>query len=108
MHQNYKFNNTKYGPWRETWPGFRDQNFPEWGNVKGIFPYTAGKFRWRGRVRSISSKDAIAFIDYLTSMATNMNFGLIAARMAKGIRHFMYRRPTLYPLEIAVDFLKSP
>ncbi len=21
---------------------------------------------------------------------------------------FMYRRPTLYPLEIAVDFLKSP
>ncbi len=21
--------------------------------------------------------------------------------------HFMYRRPTLYPLEIAVDFLKS-
>jgi hypothetical protein len=22
--------------------------------------------------------------------------------------YFMYRRPTLYPLEIAVDFLKSP
>jgi hypothetical protein len=38
MHQNYKFNNTKYGPWRETWPGFRDQNFPEWGNVKGGIP----------------------------------------------------------------------
>ncbi len=24
-----------------------------------------------------------------------------------GIAYFMYRRPTLYPLEIAVDFLKS-
>jgi hypothetical protein len=24
------------------------------------------------------------------------------------IEDFMYRRPTLYPLEIAVDFLKSP
>ncbi len=22
--------------------------------------------------------------------------------------HFIYRRPTLYPLEIAVDFFKSP
>jgi hypothetical protein len=26
----------------------------------------------------------------------------------KGFLTFMYRRPTLYPLEIAVDFLKSP
>ncbi len=26
----------------------------------------------------------------------------------QGILLFMYRRPTLYPLEIAVDFLKSP
>ncbi len=27
---------------------------------------------------------------------------------SKFISDFMYRRPTLYPLEIAVDFLKSP
>jgi len=26
---------------------------------------------------------------------------------AQRILNFMYRRPTLYPLEIAVDFLKS-
>ncbi len=25
----------------------------------------------------------------------------------EGLKYFMYRRPTLYPLEIAVDFLKS-
>jgi hypothetical protein len=26
----------------------------------------------------------------------------------RSVGSFMYRRPTLYPLEIAVDFLKSP
>ncbi len=26
---------------------------------------------------------------------------------ARKVINFMYRRPTLYPLEIAVDFLKS-
>jgi hypothetical protein len=26
----------------------------------------------------------------------------------RDVLFFMYRRPTLYPLEIAVDFLKSP
>jgi hypothetical protein len=32
---------------------------------------------------------------------------LFALQSVAVILNFMYRRPTLYPLEIAVDFLKS-
>ncbi len=31
----------------------------------------------------------------------------VHSNIEKKLEFFMYRRPTLYPLEIAVDFLKS-
>ncbi len=38
----------KVWPWKETWPGSRDQNFPAWGNIKGHIPGTGRLFQHLG------------------------------------------------------------
>ncbi len=52
---------------------------------------------------------AAQMIVLLKSIFLAVNAGLHCLNNVVGVYLvFMYRRPTLYPLEIAVDFLKSP
>ncbi len=45
---------------------------------------------------------------YLRGSKRSIRQVVFFSQFPKEMSIFMYRRPTLYPLEIAVDFLKSP